>query len=73
MKFLSGRFFSFIASFDWEDALNLESLLTEEEISIRNSFRTYCQTHLLPIITQANRNEGKNADKIFLTFVKKSN
>lgn len=47
------------ASFNWEDALNLESLLTEEEISIRDSFRQYCQTQLLPRITQANRDEGE--------------
>lgn len=49
----------FTASFNWQDALNLESLLTEEEISIRDSFRQYCQSQLLPRITQANRNEGK--------------
>lgn len=43
--------------FDWRDALNLESLLTEEEIMIRDAFREYCQEKLLPRITQANRKE----------------
>ncbi|XP_067644674.1 glutaryl-CoA dehydrogenase, mitochondrial [Eurosta solidaginis] len=43
--------------FDWQDALNLESQLTEEEISIRDAFRSYCKTSLLPRITAANRNE----------------
>jgi len=43
--------------FEWQDPLNIESLLTEEEISIRDSFRQYCQSQLLPRITLANRNE----------------
>lgn len=51
------------AQFNWEDPLNLESLLTEEEITIRDSFRQYCQAELLPRITKANRDEG---EKIFL-------
>jgi glutaryl-CoA dehydrogenase len=52
------------ATFNWEDPLNLESLLTEDEISIRDSFRQYCQSELLPRITQANRNEGEDSNKI---------
>ncbi|XP_062891650.1 glutaryl-CoA dehydrogenase, mitochondrial-like isoform X1 [Mobula hypostoma] len=43
--------------FDWRDALNLEGQLTEEEILIRDSFRAYCQTKLMPRILMANRNE----------------
>lgn len=44
--------------FNWRDALELEGLLTEEEIMIRDSFRTYCQEKLMPRILMANRNEG---------------
>ncbi|CAB4059250.1 GCDH [Lepeophtheirus salmonis] len=41
----------------WEDALNLEVSLTEEEIGIRDSVRSYCQEQLLPRVLMANRNE----------------
>uniref|UniRef100_A0A8C2EM56 Glutaryl-CoA dehydrogenase b n=1 Tax=Cyprinus carpio TaxID=7962 RepID=A0A8C2EM56_CYPCA len=45
------------AQFNWRDALDLEGLLTEEEIMIRDSFRTYCQEKLMPRILMANRDE----------------
>uniref|UniRef100_A0A8D0H9L3 Glutaryl-CoA dehydrogenase, mitochondrial n=1 Tax=Sphenodon punctatus TaxID=8508 RepID=A0A8D0H9L3_SPHPU len=45
------------AQFDWRDPLQLERLLTEEEVMIRDSFRTYCQEQLMPRILLANRNE----------------
>jgi glutaryl-CoA dehydrogenase len=45
------------ADFNWEDALNLDSLLTDEERAVRDSFNQYCQSQLLPRITQANRDE----------------
>ena len=45
------------AKFDWQDALNLESQLTEEEIMIRDASHAYCQEKMLPRITLANRNE----------------
>ena len=32
-----------MATFDWTDALNLESRLTEEEIAVRDVSRDYCQ------------------------------
>lgn len=48
----------FSAAFNWEDPLNLESLLTDDEIAIRDSFRSYCQSQLVPRIINANRNEG---------------
>ena len=44
--------------FDWKDALNLESQLTEDEILIRDSFKQYCQEKLMPRVLLANRNEG---------------
>jgi len=43
--------------FDFRDALNLESRLTEEEVMVRDVFREYCQAKLLPRVTMANRNE----------------
>lgn len=43
--------------FNWQDPLNLESQLTEDEIAIRDTFRNYCQTTLLPRVTKANREE----------------
>ncbi|XP_014790932.1 glutaryl-CoA dehydrogenase, mitochondrial [Octopus bimaculoides] len=44
-------------TFNWQDALNLESQLTEEEILIRDQFRDYCQEKLMPRILLANRHE----------------
>lgn len=44
-------------SFDWEDALRLDSLLTSEEVMIRDSARSYAQERLMPRILQANRHE----------------
>lgn len=43
--------------FNWQDPLNLESQLTEDEVAIRDAFRGYCQSELLPRVTLANRNE----------------
>ncbi|KAL5015730.1 hypothetical protein ScPMuIL_005319 [Solemya velum] len=45
------------ASFDWKDALNLESQLTEEEIMVRDHFRSYCQEKLMSRILEDNRHE----------------
>lgn len=43
--------------FNWQDPLNLESQLTDDEIAIRDTFRSYCKSTLLPRVTLANRNE----------------
>lgn len=45
------------ASFDWRDPLRLESLLTPEEVLIRDTARDYAQAKLMPRILEANRNE----------------
>jgi len=37
--------------FDYKDALNLESLLTPEEIQIRDMTRAYCQVSLMHRLT----------------------
>ena len=44
-------------SFNWQDPLLLESLLTEEERMIRDSAHQYCQEKLMPRVLEANRNE----------------
>ncbi|KAJ2986398.1 hypothetical protein HDV02_006736, partial [Globomyces sp. JEL0801] len=46
-----------LAKFNWQDPLNLESCLTEEEISIRDTARQYAQSKLLPRVTSAFRDE----------------
>ena len=49
----------FTAKFNWQDALNLENQLTEEEKMVRDSFRAYCDDKLMTRIIMANRNESK--------------
>ncbi len=44
-------------SFNWQDPLLLESLLSEEERMIRDTAHQYCQEKLMPRILEANRNE----------------
>lgn len=56
--FLELCFWVILAVFNWEDPLNLESQLTQDEKIIRDSFRGYCQEKLLPRIIDANRNES---------------
>ena len=46
--------------FNWMDPLNLESLLTEEERSIRDVAHQYCQNKLMPRVTLAYRNESNS-------------
>lgn len=57
LSHFSGKSASTKATFQWEDALNLNSLLTEEEVMLRDSFRPYCQEKLMPRIIHANRHE----------------
>ena len=44
-------------AFNWEDPFNLESQLTQDEILMRDQFRSYCQEQLLPNVIEANRKE----------------
>jgi len=46
-----------MVAFDWKDALNLESRLTEEEIMVRDTAHQYCQEKLFPRVLMGNRNE----------------
>lgn len=48
------------AVYNWEDGLCVDTLLTDEERSIRDSFREYCQEKLLTRVVNANRNECKD-------------
>ena len=34
--------------FNWEDPLNTDNLLTEEELAIRETAESYCQERMLP-------------------------
>ncbi|SEL21771.1 glutaryl-CoA dehydrogenase [Colwellia chukchiensis] len=44
-------------SFNWQDPLLLDSLLSEEERMVRDSAHQYCQEKLMPRVLEANRNE----------------
>ncbi|TGZ52093.1 Glutaryl-CoA dehydrogenase [Temnothorax longispinosus] len=46
-----------VTAFNWEDPFELESQLTQDEILMRDQFRTYCQEQLLPRVIEANRKE----------------
>ncbi|KAG2232085.1 glutaryl-CoA dehydrogenase [Thamnidium elegans] len=48
--------------YNWQDPLNLESLLTEDEIFIRDAAKSYCQDKLLPRVIDAYRNEKFDRD-----------
>lgn len=45
------------AKFSYQDPLNIQSLLTEDEIAIQDTARDYCQEKLQPRILDAYRNE----------------
>jgi len=45
------------ARFNYEDAFDLESQLTDDERMVRDQFRSYCQEKLMPRIIEANRKE----------------
>ena len=47
-----------VAQFNWEDPLDLESQLSEEERMIRDSVRAFCQDRLMSRILEANRHEN---------------
>ena len=45
------------AVFQWDDPLQFDGLLTEEERMIRDSAREYCQGRLMPRVLMSHRNE----------------
>ncbi|XP_022129622.1 glutaryl-CoA dehydrogenase, mitochondrial [Pieris rapae] len=44
-------------SFNWEDPLNLETQLLDDEKAVRDSVKNYCHEKLMPRIIEANRKE----------------
>ncbi|MBY0361061.1 MAG: acyl-CoA dehydrogenase [Phreatobacter sp.] len=50
---VSGSYVKDNEDFNWEDPLNLDGLLTEEERMVQETARTYCQEKLLPRVTSA--------------------
>lgn len=44
-------------TFQWEDPLLLDDLLSDEERMVRDTARAYCQDKLMPRIVEANRHE----------------
>ncbi|KAH9833484.1 acyl-CoA dehydrogenase domain-containing protein [Rhodofomes roseus] len=56
------RLQSTYAKFYWEDPLSLDSLLTEEEVAIRDTARAFCQEHLMPKVLHALRTEEFSHD-----------
>jgi len=48
---------SHFTAFQWDDALRLDSALTEDERAIRDAARAYCQDKLFPRVLMANRHE----------------
>ncbi|KAF9047431.1 acyl-CoA dehydrogenase domain-containing protein [Panaeolus papilionaceus] len=56
------RAVSGLAEFNWEDPLNLESQLTEEEIAIRDVAHSYCQENLMPRVLKGWRTEEFDHD-----------
>src|SRR5271165_6703289 len=48
------------AAFKWDDPLNLESELTEEERMVRDTARDYAQEKLFPRVIAANRDGAYN-------------
>lgn len=49
-------------SFDWQDPLRFDDLLTPEEIMIRDTARTYAHERLMPRILESNRHETFDID-----------
>lgn len=49
-------------SFDWQDPLRFDDLLTPEEMMIRDTARTYAHERLMPRILESNRNETFDID-----------
>src|SRR5499426_32331 len=49
-------------AFVWEDPLDLESELTEEERMVRNSTRGFAQSYLMPRVVEAFRDEKYDPD-----------
>lgn len=56
-SFASLDAFGGTGSFRWEDPFMFQEQLTEEERTVQNAIRTFCEGELQPQILEANRNE----------------
>ena len=65
IKLHSRSYASKFATFNYKDAFNLNSLLTQDEISVRNAAEEYCQSRLKPRVTMSFRNESKIKSNLF--------
>ncbi|ORY93090.1 glutaryl-CoA dehydrogenase [Syncephalastrum racemosum] len=54
---LAARYGSSFAKYNWQDPLNLDKLLTDEERMVRDAAHDYCQGQLQPRVLEAYRNE----------------
>lgn len=58
--------FAVQVEFDYQDALNLECRLTEDERMMRDQVASYCTEKLMPRVIMANRNERKSNNEILM-------
>ena len=64
---ITSIFFSNIlefAKFNWEDPLNLNGQLSEDERGIMEMTRKYCKESLMPRVLEAYRHESKKGDRV---------
>src|SRR5450756_1555144 len=52
------------SSFQWEDPLDLEGELTEEERMVRDTARGFAQDYLMPRVVEAYRDETYDANML---------
>ena len=54
-----------MAKFNWQDPLNLDAMLKDDERLIRDTAHQYCQQKLMPRILQGNRHEYFDRDIMY--------
>ncbi|MEH6712130.1 MAG: acyl-CoA dehydrogenase [Paraglaciecola polaris] len=54
-----------MAKFNWQDPLNLDAMLNDDERLIRDTAHQYCQQKLMPRILQGNRHEYFDRDIMY--------
>ncbi|XP_026678818.1 glutaryl-CoA dehydrogenase, mitochondrial isoform X3 [Diaphorina citri] len=59
---------SYSTKFNWEDALNISSLLTQEEKLLRDSVKSFCDAVLHPKIVEDFRHETSDVRAIYAEF-----
>lgn len=59
---------SYSTKFNWEDALNISSLLTQEEKLLRDSVKSFCDAVLHPKIIEDFRHETSDVRAIYAEF-----